>query len=47
MKYSDIELASNLLNIYNDALNIYSKTKSAEHKFSLKNIKISQKKKKQ
>lgn len=47
MKYSDIELANNLLNIYNDALNIYSKTKSAEHKFSLKNIKISQKKKKQ
>lgn len=47
MKYSDIELANNLLNIYNNALDIYSKTKSAEHKFSFKNIKISQKKKKQ
>ena len=47
MKYSDIELANNLLNIYEDALNIYSKSKPADHKFSFKNIKISSKKKKQ
>ena len=47
MKYSDIELANNLLNIYEDALNIHSKSKSADHRFSFKNIKISSKKKKQ
>ena len=47
MKYSDVELANNLLEIYNDALNIHAKTKSNEHKFSFKNIKMNQKRKKQ
>ncbi len=47
MKYSDVELANNLLGIYNDALNIHAKTKSNDHKFSFKNIKIHQKRKKQ